>query len=110
MTGLFSLLDLILKKPMDQAVNEVAVDNLVREALVSRSGSLFRVLEFIYAYERADWNKVSIILINSNIDSERVGKAYIDAIFWFYQLLSSIEENNKEDIEDAQQQIGEHRA
>ena len=102
MTGLFSLLDLILKKPMDQAVNEVAVDNLVREALVSRSGSLFRVLEFIYAYERADWNKVSIILINSNIDSERVGKAYIDAIFWFYQLLSSIEENNKEDIEDAQ--------
>ena len=103
MTGLFSLLDLILKKPMDQAVNEVAIDNLVREALVDHSGSLYRVLEFIYAYERADWNKISIILINNNISGERVGKAYTDALFWFHQLLSSIKEHNEENDSDAQQ-------
>ncbi|MCL1810174.1 MAG: HDOD domain-containing protein [Clostridiales bacterium] len=92
MTGLFSLLDLILKKPMDEAVSEIAVDNLVREALVDRSGTLFKVLDFIYAYERADWNKVSIIMIQGSIDGERVGHAFIDALVWYNQLLESIDE------------------
>ncbi|MCL1982745.1 MAG: HDOD domain-containing protein [Clostridiales bacterium] len=92
MTGLFSLLDLILKKNMDEAVNEIAVDNLVREALVDRTGALFKVLDFIYAYEHADWNKVSIIMIRENIEGARVGHAFIDALVWYSQLLESIDE------------------
>ena len=91
MTGLFSLLDLILKKPMDEAVNEIAVDNLVKEALVGKSGSLYPVLDFMYAYERADWNKVTIILIQNNIAAEEVGQAYIDAVVWYHNLLDSID-------------------
>jgi EAL and modified HD-GYP domain-containing signal transduction protein len=92
MTGLFSLLDLILKKPMADAVNEIAVDNLVKEALVNRSGSLHKVMDFIYAYEKADWTKVSIILIQNNIVGDLVGQAYVDALTWFHQLLASIDE------------------
>jgi len=92
MTGLFSMLDIILKKPIADAVNEVAVDNLVREALVTRSGSLYPVMDFIYAYERADWNKVSITLIQNSINGELVGQAFIDALIWYNQLLVSIDE------------------
>jgi len=97
MTGLFSLLDLILEKPMDKAVNEVAIDNLVREALVNHSGNLYQVLDFIFTYERADWNKISILMIKNNINGERVGQAFIDAIVWYHQLLTSIQDNAFED-------------
>ena len=93
MTGLFSMLDVILKKPMAEAVNEIAVDNLVREALVNCSGSLYPILEFIYNYERADWNRVCITLIQNSIDGELVGQAFIDALMWYDQLLVSIDEN-----------------
>ena len=103
LTGLFSLLDVILEKPMEEAVKEVAVDNLVREALVNRSGNLYKVLDFMYAYERADWNKVSIITINSDIKGAAVGQAFVDALTWYHQLLDSIdamEENeSSEDTE-----------
>jgi len=92
MTGLFSLLDLILRKPMAEAVNEIAVDNLVREALVERKGSLYRVLDFIYAYERGDWNNVTILLVNNDISGEAAGSAYVDALLWYNQLLSTIDE------------------
>jgi len=95
MTGLFSLLDIILKKPMAEAVNEIAVDSLVREALVDNSGSLYRVLDFIYAYERADWNKATIILVQNSIIAEDVGQAYIDAVVWYHNLLESINETEE---------------
>ena len=95
LTGLFSLLDVILKKPMEDAVNEIAVDSLVREALVGKSGSLYRVMDFIYAYERADWNKATITLIQNNIKAEDVGAAYIDAVVWFHDLLESIDETEE---------------
>ena len=102
MTGLFSMLDLILDKPMEQAVNDVAIDDLVRETLLSQSGRLYKVMELIYNYERADWNKVSIFIIQNNLDGGLVGQAYIDALVWYHQLLTSIEEssNTDEDLPD----------
>ena len=97
MTGLFSLLDMILNKPMEAAVNEIAVDNLVREALVDRSGSLYNVLNFIYTYERADWTNVSILLIQNGISGKQVGQAYVDALVWYNQLLDSIDATDATD-------------
>ena len=99
MAGLFSLLDLILNKPMEEAIKEVAVDNLVREALVERTGVLYRVLDFMYAYERADWNKVSIIMIQNDIKGELVGKAFVDALVWYNQLLGSIDSYSEDGAE-----------
>ena len=100
MAGLFSLLDLILNKPMEEAVKEIAIDNLVREAIVNRSGSLYRVLDFMYAYERADWNKVSIIMIQNDIKGELVSKAFVDALVWYHQLLDSIDTYQEEEEKD----------
>ena len=106
MTGLFSMLDAILEKPMEQAVQEVAVDSMVREALVDRSGDLFKVLDFMYAYERADWHKVSVILIRNGIKGEAAGQAFVDALVWYHQLLDSIDEESEsgggEEGEDAE--------
>ena len=91
MTGLFSLLDIILKKPMDEAIKEVAVDNMVQEALLHRTGRLYSVMDLVYAYEKADWNKLSIMMIQNNIPGDLVGEAFVEALVWYYQLLTAIE-------------------
>lgn len=93
MAGLFSLLDVILQKPMDEAIQEVAVDKGVRETLVERKGKMYEVLDFIYAHERADWDGVSINIIRNNIDPAAARAAYIDALEWYRQLLEDIDEN-----------------
>lgn len=95
LTGLFSLLDIILQKPMDQAIKEVAVDPHVREALVERTGSLHKVMELIYAYEHADWDRVSIIMIRNNTNINVVSGAFVDALLWYNKLLVAIEKEQK---------------
>ncbi|MDL2294080.1 HDOD domain-containing protein [Ruminococcaceae bacterium OttesenSCG-928-D13] len=92
--GLFSLLDVILSKPMEQAVQEVAVNEKVRQALVDKTGDLYPVLELIYEYERAEWDTVSILLIRNNVDIEAVFDAFVDALTWYNQLLTSIDEQD----------------
>ena len=91
MAGLFSLLDVILQKPMAEAIKEVAIDKNVMEALVNKAGKLYPVLEMIYAYEHADWDGVSILMIKNQTDVDTVSKAFVDALVWYSRLLESID-------------------
>lgn len=91
MCGLFSLLDVMLEKPMEEAIKEVAVSKLVRVALLEKQGPLAPVMELIYAYERADWDKASILMIQNHTDMEHISQAYLDALIWYRKLLQSID-------------------
>lgn len=93
MVGLFSLIDIVLQKPMPEAIREVAVDAKVKEALVSRTGELAEVMELIYAYERADWDTVSMTCIRKGIEIEQLNLAFVDAMLWYHELLSSIDDS-----------------
>lgn len=96
MAGLFSLLDVMLEKPMEEAIKEVAVDDRVKQALVERSGPFYPVLELIYAYEHADWDKTTIMMIQNGTDIEHISGAYLDALVWYNQLLQTIDEAAEE--------------
>ena len=89
--GLFSLIDVILQLPMEEALKEVALDDKVNYALGKRQGSLYNVLEFIFTYERADWDQCSIMMIQHGVDFEAVNQAFIDATFWYHSLLNIID-------------------
>ena len=99
MAGLFSMLDIILDKPMEEAVQEVALNELVREALVERKGKLSIVMDFIHAYERADWNSVAIALIENNLNGAEVAKAFTDALVWYHELLDSIDRIDEDSLD-----------
>jgi len=96
--GLFSLLDVILEKPMEDAVKEVALDEHVREALVNKSGDFFKVLDFIFAYEHANWDAVAIKMVQNDLDLEEITTAFIDALVWYKTLLDAIGDNGEEDV------------
>jgi len=99
MMGLFSLLDIILECPMEQAVKEVALDDGVKKALVEQSGELYKVLSFINAYEHANWDSVAIMMVKHDLKLEEVTSAFVDALIWYKTLLDAInEEENGEDI------------
>jgi len=90
MMGLFSLLDVILELPMKQAVEQVAVDYQVKEALAENTGDFYKVLQFIYAYEHANWDKIAILMTTHNLDLNEVTGAFVDALDWYKSLLQSI--------------------
>lgn len=96
MAGLFSLLDVILQAPMEDAMKEIFVDERVRKALVEKSGPLYQVMDLIYAYERADWDKVTFNMIRNNLDPDTISQAFVDALIWYKALLTEIDEDQLE--------------
>lgn len=84
--GLFSVLDIILSMPMEEALNKVNISKEIREALLHRSGEFADIYNFMTAYENADWQEVSRIQILKNIDNDAVFKAYIEAVCWYKEM------------------------
>ncbi len=90
MAGLFSMLDVILQKPMEEALQEIRVDARVQEALLNHRGELYDVLDLIYGYERADWDRVSINLIQHGIDAGDAVREFLNALVWYKELLDDM--------------------
>lgn len=84
--GLFSVLNIILSMPMEEALNKVNVSKDIREALLSCKGEFADIYGFMTAYENADWQEVSRMQILKNIDSDAVFKAYIEAVCWYKEM------------------------
>jgi EAL and modified HD-GYP domain-containing signal transduction protein len=85
--GLFSALDIMLDKTMEEALRMVQVSKNVREALLNNSGDFAKVLEFIKCYEDADWDEVSRILVIDDIVMDDVYAAYLGALRWYRDLI-----------------------
>ncbi|MGN0167912.1 MAG: EAL and HDOD domain-containing protein [Acetatifactor sp.] len=86
--GLFSVLDVILEKPMEEALQMVMVAGDVREALLQGTGRLAPVLELMKQYEKASWQEVSRQLLLAKIDAEPVNEAYVKALSWYRNLMT----------------------
>ena len=88
--GLFSVLDIILDKPMSEALEMIQVSKEIKSALVSREGKLAPVLDFILAYETADWSEVSRVMVLRNIDTDKVYQAYLDTLSWYRSTIRGV--------------------
>ena len=90
--GLFSVLDIILDKPMKEALAMVNVSKEIQEALVNQNGDMARVFDFIKRYELASWAELSRQMIVYNVKEAPVYDAYIDALAWYRDLFGNIED------------------
>jgi len=95
-SGLFSLLDVILQMPLDKAIDEVAASSEIRDALVDHTGQLSDVLKLIFAYEHADWHNTSLLMVRNGISIEDLTQAFLDSLHWYRNLLDAIEEEEEE--------------
>lgn len=81
--GLFSVLDIVLNVPLEEALGRVNVSKVISDALINHKGELADVYDFILAYENADWQEVCRMLIVKNVDIDTVYKAYTEAVTWY---------------------------
>ena len=84
--GLFSVLDIILDKPMSEALELVKVSKMISDALISGKGNLAPVYEFILEYEDASWQEVSRQMVLLNIEMDDVYDAYVKSLQWYRDL------------------------
>lgn len=85
--GLFSVLDIILEKPIEEALKMVTVAKEIEAALVRHEGELAPVLDLLVNYETANWQEVSRLMVLSEIDIGPVNEAYLNALKWYRDLM-----------------------
>ena len=86
MMGLFSIIDIILDKPMKEALEMLHVSKNVQDALVEGTGPFAPVIEFIQGYEVANWALIDRVMLMNHLESDSVYVAYIDSLNWFKTL------------------------
>ncbi len=86
LTGLFSVLDIILEKPMEEALSLVKVSRNIEKALLKHEGDLAPVLDFMEAYENASFQEVSRQLLLKDMADNPVYEAYVRSLIWYRDL------------------------
>jgi EAL and modified HD-GYP domain-containing signal transduction protein len=86
--GLFSVLDVVLDMPIEDALDMVFVPTPIRDALIDNKGELFDVLSFVMEYEFGHWKEISRQALVRNISIDDIYTAYLDSQLWYSNLIS----------------------
>lgn len=85
MTGLFSLLEVLINLPMDEILRELPLQTEVMEALShhpSQNSILGQLLTAVIASESGEFNVAEGIFSNLNISPASHAKAQVSAFYW----------------------------
>lgn len=86
LTGLCSLLDVILNRPLESILAEVNLPTDVKDALLGKPTLGRKILDAVIAYERADWDLASQTASGIGLENDVLIKSYRDALPWIHTL------------------------
>ena len=86
--GLFSLLDVIMSRPIEEILQEITVEENVMEALSGTPGTLRTILDLVVAMEKGEWEQVSSFAAELQIDEQSLSSEYLDAVKWAQDIYS----------------------
>ena len=84
--GLFSVLDGFFDCELPEILESLPLSTEVSNALLERTGVLGEVLDCVMAFERGEWKPMQ----SSQVDLAVIQHAYLEAIQWSSQILSSM--------------------
>lgn len=85
--GIFSVIDVVLEKSMEEALEMIYVPQDVKDALIKKTGPYARIYEFMQNYEKAEWQEVSRQLIIEEISLTSLYEVYTEALVWYRKLV-----------------------
>jgi c-di-GMP-related signal transduction protein len=87
--GLFSLLDAIVDRPLEDLLNQLALAADVRETLLGKPllrNAITSAYELVLAYEKAEWEEFAPAAARLGVPQEAIPGVYLDAINWSEQI------------------------
>ncbi|EKP0308585.1 EAL domain-containing protein [Aeromonas veronii] len=90
-TGLFSLLDVLMEQPMDTLLGTIPLIEDIRLALLERKGNLGFYLAFCEDYENANWPSVAARTARLGLNEDKVSHLYLAATTWVNEQLQAMD-------------------
>jgi EAL and modified HD-GYP domain-containing signal transduction protein len=81
LTGMFSSIDTLLNRNMEDIIDELPLTEDVKEALLKKDNELKKVLDIVLCYEMANWVEPGKRFID-NMANDCFVNLYIKALRW----------------------------
>jgi EAL and modified HD-GYP domain-containing signal transduction protein len=85
LAGMLSVVDVMVGRPIQEVLANLAVPPSVKGALVEGHSSLSPVLDLVTTYERGDWGAVDIARQKLGLDGKVLDEAYVSSLQWAEQ-------------------------
>ena len=89
LTGLFSMLDVLLQRPLELILEEIHAPEETKECLLHGTGPYVEACNAIMAYEKGEWDKVEQSARRLNLDSSAISESYLQALQWHPLIVQS---------------------
>lgn len=80
-SGLFSMLDAIMDRPLADIVDSLPLSMDIKEALMTKEGPIGETLHCVLSHEQANWEALDL----SSIGDAQVQQAYLEALSWAFR-------------------------
>lgn len=92
--GMFSMIDAIVGRPMDQVLVDLPISIDVKEALLGTRGRLRTLLDFVVAFERGEWERAETRCAELALVWEDVPPIHWRAIAWSQESLGATRDDD----------------
>lgn len=89
LVGLCSLLDVMLGRPMAEALSELPLSDMARDALLGHQNALRSALDAVVAYEDGGWEEAVATAESIGAPEAGLRHAYAGAFSWAHELSAS---------------------
>ncbi|MDQ2889433.1 MAG: EAL domain-containing protein, partial [Gemmatimonadota bacterium] len=92
MTGLFSMLDVLLRMPMAEVLGRVSVSDEIRQAVMQGTGPYAEPLLLADAYQRGEWDQVDMLASSLGVLPMQMAWLYTKSLTWVNEQMSTVTE------------------
>jgi EAL and modified HD-GYP domain-containing signal transduction protein len=86
MTGIFSMLDVLVGRPLYELLDRINVSEDIRVALTTGENAHGEVLQLVFAYEKALWEEVELRANKLGLEKADVVSDYRESVQWAEQV------------------------
>lgn len=80
--GLFSCMDVLLGRPMEEILEDLPIQSSIKEALLGKTNPFKTVLDLAISYEKANWVDLPPLASRLEIEESEVPQIYADSLDW----------------------------
>lgn len=88
--GLFSLLDVVMRMPMEQVLKQISLPAEITEAILSQRGPYAPYLALAIACEQDDQSSLEVLAKQVGRDVADINSVHMDALCWAQQLSADV--------------------
>lgn len=82
LVGMFSLLDILFRMRMREALRPLELPRVVLEALLGREGPYAHIIDLVIACETRDQDRLTICAERCQLDDEFINQCHLQALLW----------------------------